>query len=88
MATVQLDLDDALVSLLEQLNLPVPAAVRELVVMELYRRELITGGRAAELLGVPWSDFLEHTSELGIPYFRMTIDEVLEDQAQIHALSR
>lgn len=42
---------------------------------ELYRRGLISSGRAAELLGIPRLEFIRRASELGIPYFRFSEDE-------------
>jgi len=46
-----------------------------MIVLELYRRGLISSGKAAALLGVSRLDFIQHASELGIPYFRFTEDE-------------
>jgi predicted HTH domain antitoxin len=46
-----------------------------MIVFELYRRGLISSGRAAELLGIPRLEFIRRASELGIPYFRFTEDE-------------
>jgi predicted HTH domain antitoxin len=46
-----------------------------MIVFELYRRSLVSSGKAAELLGIPRLEFIQRTSELGIPYFRFTEDE-------------
>ena len=46
-----------------------------MIVFELYRRNLVSSGKAAELLGVPGLEFIQRTSELGIPYFCFTEDE-------------
>jgi predicted HTH domain antitoxin len=46
-----------------------------MIVLELYRRNVISSGKAAEMLGVPRLDFIQRASELGIPYFRLTEDE-------------
>ena len=75
MNTVNLELGEALVVLLHQLNQPVQQAVRELIVLELYRRGTISSGKAAELLGMSRWEFIHHASQLGIPYFAMTADE-------------
>ena len=48
---------------------------REMIVTELYRRGVISRGRAAELLGMSLETFLGYASELGIPYFDFTEDE-------------
>src|SRR5262245_56223232 len=72
MSAVNLVLDEDLVQLLSQIDQPVERTVRELIVLELYRRELITSGRAAELLGMHREAFIAYAGEMGIPYFRMT----------------
>ena len=48
---------------------------REMIVFELYRRGLVSSGRAAELLGISRLEFIQRASRLGIPYFRFTGDE-------------
>jgi predicted HTH domain antitoxin len=75
MSIVQLELEDELMALLRQTNEPVQHVVRELIVLELYRRGTISSGKAAELLGMQRFAFVEHASRLGIPYFDMTEDE-------------
>jgi predicted HTH domain antitoxin len=52
------------------LGQPVEQVAREIIVLELYRRDLISSGKAAALLGVPRLDFIQRASELGVPYFR------------------
>jgi predicted HTH domain antitoxin len=75
MASTNLDLGDELGALLEKLGQPVEQTAREMIVLELYRRELISSGKAAALLGVARLDFIQRASDLGIPYFRFTEDE-------------
>jgi predicted HTH domain antitoxin len=75
MNTVRFDLEEDLVALLHQLNQPVERSVRELVVLELYRRGMISSGKAGELLGMSRLQFIHHASHLGIPYFALTKDE-------------
>lgn len=75
MATIQIDLDEGLVSLLREMNGSVEAAARELIVLELYRRHDISRGRAAELLGMPLLSFIQLSGRLGIPYFDMDAEE-------------
>jgi len=75
MSVVRLDLEEDLVVLLHQLNQPVQRTVRELIVLELYRRGIISSGKAAELLEMSRWEFIHHASYLGIPYFAMTEDE-------------
>jgi predicted HTH domain antitoxin len=66
----------------QRLGQPVEQAAREMIVLELYRRSLISSGKAAELLGVPRIHFIQRASELGIPYFRFTEEEWQAEVAQ------
>jgi predicted HTH domain antitoxin len=75
MASTNLDLGEELGALLEKLGQPVEQAAREMIVLELYRREVISSGKAAALLGMARLDFIRRASQLGIPYFRFTEDE-------------
>jgi predicted HTH domain antitoxin len=75
MASTDLDLGEELGALLAKLGQPVEQAAREMIVLELYRRGVISSGKAAALLGRPRLDFIQRASELGIPYFRFTEDE-------------
>jgi predicted HTH domain antitoxin len=84
MQGMTVELDDDIVQVLERLDQPVPQAARELIVLELYRRELITSGKAAQLLGMPRLDFIQHSESLRIPYFRMSADEVRADADRLH----
>lgn len=65
MATIQLD--DDLLKVMELADVPIDRLVRELLVMEMYRRGTIPRGKAAELLGMPLADFLHFASDLGNP---------------------
>jgi predicted HTH domain antitoxin len=86
MNTVKLDLEEDIVALLRPLNQPVQRAVRELIVLELYRRGTISSGKAAELLGMSRWEFIHHASQLGIPYFAMTADEWETEQKRSETL--
>jgi predicted HTH domain antitoxin len=79
-------LDDELAALLEQTQQPLERATREAVVLDLYRRRILSSGKAAELLGMPRFDFVWYGSDLGIPYFRMTKEEWEAEQAAADSL--
>jgi hypothetical protein len=72
MASTNVDLGEELGAVLEKLGQPVEQAAREMIVLELYRRSVISSGKAAILLGVERLDFIRRASDLGIPYFRLT----------------
>lgn len=75
MHTVILELDEEIVEVLGLLAQPLQQAARELIVLELYRRALISSGKAAQLLGMDQLEFIQYSGRLGIPFFRMSKDE-------------
>src|SRR5271157_5020787 len=75
MDSKMLDLGEDLSGFLATLGQPIEQTAREMIVFELYRRSLVSSGKAAELLGIPRLEFIQHASELGIPYFRFTEEE-------------
>ena len=77
-----LDLGEDLSGFLATLGHPIAQMAREMIVFELYRRSLVSSGKAAELLGMSRLEFIRHSSELGIPYFRFTEDEWLAEVAE------
>jgi predicted HTH domain antitoxin len=81
MSTLKPELEDDLAALLQSLNQPLERAVREILVLELYRRGSISSGKAAELLGLPRADFIRHASSLGIAYLALTEDEWKAERA-------
>ena len=80
------ELDDELAVLLEQIQQPLEKAAREAVVIELYRRGIVSSGKAAELLGMQRFDFVRYVDKLGIPFFRMTKEEWEAEKAAADSL--
>lgn len=80
MATIQLD--DDLLAVLPGGHPGATAQLRELAVLELYRRRVVSSGRAAELLEMGRGEFIRYASRLGIPY--LDLDEV-EIQRELDA---
>jgi len=75
-------LDEALLAVLPGAH-PEPAEqVRELAVLELYRRRVITSGKAAELLGMRRDQLILHASRLGIPYLDL---DAVESEREVEA---
>ena len=75
MTTIQLEMEEDLVGLLQEVDQTVQFAAKELIVVELYRRGRISSGKAAQLLAISRWEFLQHASNLGIPYFNMSLEE-------------
>lgn len=86
MGHLTVELDDDLAQVVGMLDRPLDQAVRELIVLELYRRSAISSGKAAKLLGMAKLDFIQHSGRLGIPYFQMTDEEMDAEAARIQAL--
>ena len=75
MQTLKLDLPQELAALLQGFNQPLEQSARELMVLELYRRGVISSGKAAELLEMERFAFVRHASRLGIAFFDMAENE-------------
>ncbi len=82
MSKVICDLPAEVLAVLRELGEP-ETSVKECVVFELYRRSLLSSGKAAELLGMERLEFIRYTGRLGIPYLRMTKDEWAEELCQV-----
>lgn len=85
MGSVIIELDDALAEVLALLDQPLAQAVRELAVLELYRRQMISSGKAAELLSMSKREFMQYSSRLGIPYFRLSNAELDAEMTRIQS---
>ena len=59
---------------------------RELIVLELFRERRISGGKAAELLGITRLGFIGKAAELGIPYFSLSEEEFDQEMATLGKL--
>jgi predicted HTH domain antitoxin len=79
--SMSVDLDEDLVALLRGQNQPVQQAVREMIVLELYRRGTISSGKGAELLGLSRPQFIAYASRLGVAFFDLTEDEWNQERA-------
>ncbi len=79
-------IDDDLLAILPG-SYPEPSEqVRELIVLELYRRRVISSGRAAELLNMKRGEFISHAGRLGIPYLDLDDIELERELASIQRL--
>ncbi len=83
MVTIQIE--DELARLMRDADAPVERTARELMVIELYRRGTISGGKAAELLGMDRLDFIHRAADVGIPYFSMSEQDLVEEMERLRA---
>ena len=86
MSTVNLELDQDVIAILEQQHQPIGEAARDMIVFELYRRGSLSSGKAAQLLVLPRYEFIQRASQLGIPYFRFTEQELQDELQQSESL--
>jgi predicted HTH domain antitoxin len=87
MSGVALELDSDLAEVLRPLaDRPLNSFVKELAVLELYRRRLVSGGKAAELLAMKRFEFVRYASRLGIPFLDMSQDEFEAELRETKAL--
>lgn len=75
MTTIPVSMNDDFAALLRAGERPPPVAALELMTLELYRRGIVSGGKAAEWLGTSKQEFVQHASRLGIPAVQMSGDE-------------
>lgn len=76
MEPTHVELDQDLVEFLDELQRPAKQAAPELIVLGLYAQDRLSGGRAAELLSLTREGFIRYASEHGIPYLRLSGDEL------------
>lgn len=86
MSTITLDLDEELTALLHGMNQPIHQSARELIVLELYRRGVLSSGKAAQMLVMSRFEFIRYASRLGIALFDMAQDEWQAERAQVETL--
>jgi len=79
------ELTDELAALLGRVQPSLEKATSETAVLELYRRGIISSGKAGELLGMDRFDFVRYADKLGIPYFRMDKEEWEAEKATVDA---
>ena len=68
-------LKDDLVALMREVDEPVDRLAQEMIVLELFRRRIISSGRAADLLGMSRRAFIEFAGRLGISYLDLSAEE-------------
>lgn len=85
--TMQFELSSEWVNVLRPLSdRSLDSFVKELAVVELYRRHVISGGKAAHLLGMERFEFIRYASRLGIPFLDMSAEEMAAEAALVQTL--
>ena len=87
MTKIALELESEWANVLRPLaDRPLDSFIKELAVLELYRRHLISSGKAAELLEMDRFEFIHYASRLGIPFFDLSEVEMAEELDQLKGL--
>jgi len=72
-------LEEKFLSFVAKRKKDIPGRLKELSILELYRRKEISSGKAAELLGMERFEFVRYASRLGIPFFDISKEELQRD---------
>ena len=59
------------------------AAAREYIILGFFQEDRISGGKAAELLGLTRLGFVTLLARKGIPYFRLTLEDWAKEVAVV-----
>ncbi len=84
MMTLQLEFPPDLAALLGAQSQAAEVA-KEHIILGLYQENRISGGKAAELLGLTRRGFISLLARKAIDYFRLTPDEWMEEVATVKA---
>ena len=76
---VSIVLDEKFLSFVAKKKKDIPQRLKELSILELYRRKEISSGKAADLLAMQRFEFVRYASRLGIPFFDMSKEELERD---------
>ena len=75
MSAIHLEIDESVTELLGDSPEQIERAALEIIVLDLYRRHVISGGRAAEILNLDLLTFIRWSGSLGVPYFDMAPED-------------
>lgn len=81
-----ISLDRDLMEVLDDIGRSSSDSIRDLIVMGLYREGVISQGKAAELLHLTRLDFIRRAADTGIPYFRVSVEELRREIEQAKGL--
>ena len=76
---ISIVLDENFLSYVAKKREDIPKRLKELCVLELYRRKDVSSGKAAEILSMDRFEFIRYASRLGIPFFDINKEEFERD---------
>lgn len=86
MSQIQITVDDSISELLGGSPEEIERAALEIIVLDLYRRHVISVGRAAEILSLDLLSFIRWSGARGVPYFDLTDEDLDEELRAIEAM--
>lgn len=87
MQNVAIMLEPDMVSVLRPLAYEsLDAFIKELTVLELYRRHQISSGKAAELMKMERFEFVRFAARQGIPFLEMSDEEFMDELTRVEQL--
>jgi hypothetical protein len=75
MAAITLEIGQELRALLSEIGQPVGTGAREMILLELYRRKLVSSGKAAMLLNMDRTDLIRRASESKIAFLEFSDED-------------
>jgi len=88
MRKAAVEFNEEFLSLVSKKKKDLPERIKELSVLELYRRNEISSGKAAKLLDMERFEFVKYSSRLGIPFFDISKEELRRDIESARRSSR
>ncbi len=84
--TITIEIDDDVAARLGDSPRAITDAARQAIVLDLFRRAAISGGRASALLDMDRLDFMRLASSRGIPVIDMTAEEWQEEVRRVRSM--
>lgn len=83
---IQIDFPAELLDALSTTYQTISDLIKEAAVLELYREGKLSSAKAAEILGMERFEFIRYAGLKGIPYIRITPDELQEEVSLLENL--
>lgn len=86
MSTIQITVDESIGELLGESPEQIERSALEIIVLDLYRRHVISVGRAAEILDVDLLSFIRWSGARGVPYFDLSDEDLEQERRAIESM--
>lgn len=86
MSVIHLEVEEPIPELLGNSPEQIGRSALEIIVLDLYRRHVISGGRGAEILGLDLLTFIRWSGSHGVPYIDMTEEEWEQELRAIESM--